>query len=283
MEDDKKKEKYLLILDAFRKMIYNIENSEESLNYFSDMVVYRASNLMSNVLDGLGIDFNTAMNLLMDKDIYRTEREELERDSLIAAFDNLIDFALALEYTMLQELPDTIELKDIDKYEAICQKYNERYAMEENGIVFHAGVVAAFWFSVSKEDYLTYNTQNDERVREWHQTLDGTTYKKADFPVELIPPIDWGCRCFLTTSTQNTGSTFAILKNIGSIFAKFKNIENVKCEHEHEHKHKPNPIFKESLATKGKIFSSEHPYFQHDIPQHFQEIATQLKKQVYVQ
>ena len=50
--------------------------------------------------------------------------------------------------------------------------------------------VAAGWVSYSESTVLTYMTQGDNRVRPWHLGLEGTSYRKANFPAWLIPPID---------------------------------------------------------------------------------------------
>ena len=155
---------------------------------------------------------------------------------------------------MMQELPDKLDYRDMELYEAICQKYNEQYALVENEQVYHAGAVAAFWLGASSESIITYNTQNDERVRAWHQSYDGLSYKKSEFPPELIPPIEWACRCFLTSDGYGAVSNSILKPEI-----------------------KVDPIFSESLATGGRIFSGAHPYFKHKLPKEIKAIANKLK------
>ena len=78
-QDNKGHEEYLLILDAFRRMVYNYENSAERLEVFDDIISLRASFLIDRVLEGLRIDFDRALEILQSKNISLTEREELER------------------------------------------------------------------------------------------------------------------------------------------------------------------------------------------------------------
>lgn len=68
----------------------------------------------------------------------------------------------------------------------------------ENDQVAYAAGVAAWWLTVNAQTVVTFNTQGDERVRAWHLSHEGGSYPKHAFPAELIPPLEWGCRCYLT-------------------------------------------------------------------------------------
>ena len=258
-DNDRERAEFLLILNAFRRMIYNYENSADRMDIFADMVAYRASALMDRALEGLNIDFDTALELLQSKNLHLTARDELERDIVIAAFDNLIDFATAQQFAMMQELPDELDLNEMEGYEVICQKYNETYAIVENDQVLQAAIIASFWIRTSSESMITFNTQRDERVRELHASFDGLSYKKSEFPPELIPPIEWACRCYLTADSY------------GSVFGSILRPEP-----------KVNPIFKESLATGGRIFSNSHAYFKLILPSDVSDIAKRLKQKLHL-
>lgn len=255
--DNKTHQEYLLILDAFRRMVYNFENSAQRLEVFDDIISLRASFLIDRALTGLRIDFDRALEMLQSKNIHITEREELERDTLVAAIDNLVDFAAAEEVAMMKELPDTLSFAEMETYELVCQKYNETYAETENAQVLHSATIAAWWMGVSMDNIITFNTQNDERVRAWHQSFDGVSYLKSEFPPELIPPIEWACRCYLTS--DGYGSVF------GSILKP-------------DFKGKINPVFSESLATGGRIFSKAHPYFAISVPAEVEAIKLRIKR-----
>lgn len=259
--EDKAHQEYLLILDAFRRMVYNYENSAERLEVFDDIISLRASFLIDRALTGLRIDFDRALEILQSKNIHLTQREELERDTLVAAIDNLVDFAVAEEFAMMQELPETLSLAEMETYEQVCQKYNGVYAETENAQVLHSATIAAWWIGVSMDSIITFNTQNDERVRAWHQSFDGVSYLKSEFPPELIPPIEWACRCYLTS--DGYGSV------LGSILK-----PNIKGN--------VNPIFAESLATGGRIFSAAHPYFAHPLPVEVEAIKLRIKRKFYI-
>lgn len=202
------------------------------------------------------MDLDRALEILRNYNDFTTEREKQQRDVVVAAVDNLIDFAVAEEFTMMQELPDEFDTADMGEYEAVCEKYNLTYATEENSTVLFAARMAAWWLVIDSETIITFMTQRDERVRPWHQALEGLSYRKREFPPELIPPIEWGCRCFL--SADGFGSVYGAIR---------------------KQKHKPevNPVFAESLAVGGRIFSQAHPYFQNKIPYAICEIGKRIK------
>ena len=52
--------------------------------------------------------------------------------------------------------------------------------------MFFAAKMAAWWMAVNAESVITYMTQGDERVRPWHLSLEGVSYRKSEFPAELI-------------------------------------------------------------------------------------------------
>lgn len=255
-QPDKSREEYLLILDTFRRMVYNYGNSAERWEVFDDIVTLRASFLIDRALSGLRMDFDRALEILQNGNNHLTAREETERDILLAAIDNLIDFAAAEETALMSELPDELDLEDMEIYEDTCRKYNETYAETENGQAYHAAAIAAWWMGTSAETVITFNTQGDERVRPWHLSFDGFSYPKSEFPPELIPPIEWGCRCFLTAN--GFASVYGTLRENGFTG-------------------KVNPIFAESLAKGGRIFSPAHPYFSLVLPVEVERIKRRIK------
>ena len=127
-QDSQTHKEYLRILDAFRRMVYNFENSAERLDVFDDIITLRASFLIDRILAGLHIDFDKAIAILQAGNNNLTQRDELERDTLVAAFDNIVDFAAAEEVAMMQELPEELDLTQMEQYEDVCRKYNEVYA-----------------------------------------------------------------------------------------------------------------------------------------------------------
>lgn len=253
---------YEVIRDAFRRLVHNWENSAEREDIIEDIITQRCSFLIDRALRGLALDFDEALSILRNHNNFTTERERQQHEILVAAIDNLIDFAVVEEITMLDELPKEIDEECLLDYEAICEQYNLTYAEAENEQVFFAAKMAAWWMIVNTDSIVTYMTQGDERVRPWHQSLEGVSYRKSEFPAELIPPIEWGCRCYLAADG------FASVQAAMSID---------KC------RSMVDPVFRESLAMGGRIFTDAHRYFETPLPKYAREIVKRLKSKFYDQ
>ena len=225
---------------------------------FEDIVTLRCSFLIDKAITGLRIDFNEALNILKNNNAGLTEKDKQIREVLVAAIDNLVDFSIAEEFQMVKELPDEIDLNDIDKYEEICEKYNFTYANQENNDVLYAASIASWWIDIPSNTIITYMTQGDERVRASHLSLEGLSFPKNEFPSDLIPPIDYACRCYL----MSNGFESYVLASLNKVYSS----------------QIVNPIFSESLATAGRIFSDKHPYFK--IPQNKHEKLHEVGKRI---
>ena len=208
------------------------------------------------------MDFDEALSILRNHNNFTTERDKQQHEILVAAIDNLIDFAAAEEMKMISELPEEFNEECLLDYETICEQYNLTYAEVENEQVLFAAKMAAWWMAVNAESVITYMTQGDERVRPWHLSLEGVSYRKSEFPAELIPPIEWGCRCYLIANG------FAAVRASLSID---------KC------RSMVDPVFRESLATGGRIFTDAHRYFDVPLPEFAQKIVKRIKSKFYEQ
>lgn len=255
-EDTAAYREYTAIRDAFHRLIFNWENSAERWEAIEDIVTLRASFLIDRALQGLSVDLDKALDILRHHNDFTSERERRQRDILVAAVDNLIDFAAAEECTMLAQLPELPTQERIDECQALCELYNLTYAQVENRQVAYAAGVAAWWLTLDDQTLVTFLTQGDERVRAWHLSHEGVCYPKREFPSELIPPIEWGCRCYLTAEGFGAVS--------GAVQARELRLH-------------VDPIFRESLATAGRIFSSAHGYFRQPLPQTLQSIVRTIK------
>ena len=113
----------------------------------------RAEFAINHAISGLGLDYESALELLKSYNDGMTQLERDERDRLITAVDNLISFAVSEEFQMYQELSDTEEEQeedeelDIEEANNICHKYNYTYASVENGDIEYCMSIAAAWIS----------------------------------------------------------------------------------------------------------------------------------------
>ncbi len=269
-EDDKERDEkeYLALLAIFEHFVGSDADEDGRLEAVEELMALRASHIIGHALDGFNITLEDALELLRNKDGL-SELDAARRDIVVAAVENLIDFAVAEEYQMLSELPDLDEeeehegLTEDDVY-AIFDRYNKRYAYVENKDAEYAMIIAAGLVAMKPTTILTYMTQGDERVRPWHLQYEGVSAPKASFPAWLIPPIEHMCRCFLIEDTVTNSVQAANKKKL-------------------EMPDWFNPTFKESVALGGRIFSDEHPYFQ-IVPEHnkaLQSITQRIKDKYF--
>ena len=153
----------------------------------------RAEFALNHAIKGFGMDFEKALELLRNHNDGLTKLEKEQRNILVAALDNLVDFAVAEEFQMSENLPDNFNITnevDLAEAENVFHRYNSIYANIENEDIEYAMGIAAGWILYSNNTVLTYMTQGDNRVRPWHLALEGTSYRKASIPARLIPTIE---------------------------------------------------------------------------------------------
>lgn len=253
---------------AFKRFVDASEDADRE-EAFQLLCSLRADLAVHYAFGGFGISYEDAIELIQSKEDL-TPEQSARRDILIAAVDNIVDFATAEEYHAISELPDDSEddgsdeegEEDLDDEEteeailAICSKYNKRYANVENHDIEYAMIVAAELAALSDDSYLMYMTMGDERVRPWHLQYEGYTAPKSSFPGWLVPPIEHGCRCYLLEDGRPSAQLRAVQSS--KVIA--------------EPPFWFNPTFKECVAFGGRIFSDEHPYF--NIPEeHIKPLA----------
>ena len=114
-----------------------------------------------------------------------------------------------------------------------------------------AAQMAAKWHDIEAggDRYnLQYRTASDDRVREEHAAIDGTTLPPSDpFWKKYYPPNGWGCRC---TAVQVRKSKYKQSDSKRAILAGDFATKN------------PNQqIFRFNAGVGKKAFPSKHPYF----------------------
>lgn len=265
-EDDKEKKEaeYEALLAVFTRFIESLTSDSDSQEILEELMDLRADFLIQHALSGFDIDYDEALEMLRNADGL-TDEQSAKRNVIVAAVDNLIDFAVAEEYQMARELPSLDDDEyDEDDYEEIFEKYNKRYAEVENSDAEYAMIIAAGLIGVADNTMLTYMTQGDERVRPWHLQYEGFSAPKSQFPAWLIPPIEHQCRCYLVED-----NIVGKISDVKDAAVKVPTIPDWF-----------NRTFKESVALGGRIFSDEHPYFTIDSRDEdsLHDIAKRLKE-----
>lgn len=279
MTDDEKAQhesEYKTLLALFVAMLKNINNESKEEALFA-LAELRAELAINHALKGLDLDIDEALRLLKNMDDTNlTQHEKDLRDRIVAAVNNLIDFAVCEEYQLYQEVLESVDDSEIDfnseeyeELEALCEKYNDTYAAIENSDIEYALAVAARWIGMGSRDYVVYWTQNDAKVRPWHMELQGYAAPRDEFPSWMIPPIEWNCRCFLEVldvRAHNTG-----IKNVKGAASKIEKPSQL------------NDVFSESVATCGRIFGPSHSYFQvkEEDKEMLQGFVSRIKQQYY--
>ena len=253
---DKHEEEYAVLLALFREVIKSIRDNDGQWESLEELMKARADFAVRHAFEGFGISYDDALELLKNADDL-TDEQRVQRDILIAAVDNLVDFAVAEEYHAADEVSEYDELEELEEDSeeyadlleilfGICNKYNNRYAYVENMDIEYAMIIAAYLSSMKDDTILTYMTMGDERVRPWHLQYEGYSAPRSQFPSWLIPPIEHQCRCFLVEDTKSTL------------------MADVQAAKKPQMPDWFDRTFKESVANGGRIFSDEHSYFQID-------------------
>ena len=265
MTDEEKAEnekEYKALLALFIAMLKNLGNNSTLEEDFEALATLRAQYAMQHAFSGMKIDNEKALQLLKSiGDDNISELDKKKRDRLVAALENLVDFSVAEEYQLTKRAMESYNMygeeidfndeEQMELYEELCSIYNEKHAFVENKDIEYSMKIALWWILLGDNVYLTYMTQNDDRVRPWHFALQGFTARKSDFPEWMIPPIEWGCRCFLESDD-------------GWVFAKDNKLKEVMAMKTPKKPKELDDVFSESVAKCGRIFGKSHPYFKVD-------------------
>lgn len=256
-DKDKREKEYAVLLALFEDLIKSIRDEGGQWDSLEELMEARADFAVRHAFEGFGISYDEALELLRNAEDL-TNEQQVQRDILVAAVDNLVDFSVAEEFHVAEEVSeyqDAIEEleEESEEYDelmeilyGICGKYNNRYAHVENMDIEYAMIIAAYLSSLKDDTILTYMTMGDERVRPWHLQYEGYSAPRSLFPSWLIPPIEHQCRCYLVEDSRSSV------------------ISRVKAQKAPEMPDWFDKTFKESVANGGRIFSDEHPYFQID-------------------
>lgn len=253
-------EEYLALLAILDRFLVDFYNYPTKYISHTELMRERALNALKYAFEGYGITFDKAMDIIRNEETDDLTVKQLEeRDMLVGLVDNIVYFSVAEEYQALSEMREDRETVDNpDDFMALAiptfAKFNKTYSTVENGDILFAMGIAATWMGYESNEIIEYKTQGDERVRDSHNALDGIRYRKKDFPASLVPPIAFGCRCYLVNTNSTDGRILTNKSNVDELIDAAA-----------------DPAFKYNVGVNGMMFSEAHPYFQID-SDHFDEL-----------
>lgn len=157
-------------------------------------------------------------------------------------------------------LDESGKKKPFDRFaqdvKAIDENYNRSYLRAEYNFATQSARSAAQWAQYQADGdqfYLQYRTAADERVRESHAFLHGTTLPVDDpFWQKFFPPNGWNCRCTVVQVRKSkyplSDSKHAIVLGEKATTALNKKGQNKLA------------IFRFNPGQEQKIFPPRHPY-----------------------
>lgn len=140
-------------------------------------------------------------------------------------------------------------LQDVQK---IDNTYNRNYLQAEYNFAVQSTQMAVKWKEWERDgdDYdLQYRTAGDDRVREEHAALDGTTLPPSDpFWNHYLPPNGWNCRC---TTVQVRRGKYPQSDPAEALARGQACTDKPKQQ-----------IFRFNPGKQEKIFPPKHPYYK---------------------
>ena len=180
-------------------------------------------------------------------------RYALENNAFIfsgfKAFHTLREVGLSL-------LTDKGEIKPFETFrkdvETINKRYNHNYLYAEYNHAVGASLMASRWQQIEADGDkydLQYRTAQDDRVREDHAILHGTTLPPSDpFWGKYMPPNGWNCRC---TAVQVRKGKYPLSDPDLSMKRGDNCTEAAKQQ-----------IFRFNPGKELQLFPPKHPYFK---------------------
>ncbi len=142
--------------------------------------------------------------------------------------------------------------------EAIHKQYNENYLQAEYIFAISSAEMAAKWnqFTQDGDRYnLQYRTAQDDRVRDAHAKLAGTTLPVTDpFWDSYFPPNGWRCRC---TTVQVLKEKYPVDNSTEAI----KNADAATVQIDSKGRNR-GEMFRFNPGKQQVIFPPNHPYYK---------------------
>ncbi len=150
----------------------------------------------------------SAIESVLPHEVPDTIRYALENNAFV--FSGFKTFH-AMREVGLSMLTDKGDIKPFNDFltdvRRINAEYNHNYLYAEYNHALGAAQMAAKWhdFECDGDKYdLQYRTAGDDKVREEHAALNGTTLPPSDpFWEQFLPPNGWNCRCTAVQVRKN--------------------------------------------------------------------------------
>ncbi len=210
----------------------------------------------------------TAIASGVPHEVPETVRHALENNAFIfsgfKAFHTLREVGLSL-------LTDKGDIKPFETFrkdvETVNNQYNHNYLYAEYNHAVGASLMASRWQQIEKDGDrydLQYRTAQDDRVREDHAILHGTTLPPSDpFWSLYLPPNGWNCRC---TAVQVRKGKYPQSDPALSMLRGNNCTENAKQQ-----------IFRFNPGKDLKLFPPKHPYYK--APEAAKQVIEQLSEE----
>jgi SPP1 gp7 family putative phage head morphogenesis protein len=211
--------------------------------------------------------FKNALHDGITYEIPAVMKEKLENDIfLFSGCKSYVELKEAASFLYDKEKNQVKSFDDFYKdVVSIDETYNKRYLEAEYYFAVGSSQSAAHWAQIEEDgdDYnLQYRTAGDDKVREEHAALEGTTLPPSDdFWNYYMPPNGWNCRCeaiqVLKDKYERSNSAEAIA--LGNEATEGK-----------------NEIFRFNPGKQEVIFPPHHPYFK--VKDQISDVLNNIKK-----
>ena len=195
----------------------------------------------------------TAIGNGLPHEVPETLRYALENNAFVFSGFKTFHALREVGLSMLTEKGDIKPFNDfLTDVKKINAQYNHNYLYAEYNHAVGAAQMAAKWHDFEQDGdryYLQYRTAGDDKVREEHAALNGTTLPPSDPFWELfLPPNGWNCRCTAVQVRKNkyTPSDPELAMQRGN-----ECTEGAK-----------RAIFRYNAGKSLQLFPPKHPYYK---------------------
>lgn len=205
---------------------------------------------------------NTAIASGITHEVPETVRYALENNAFIfsgfKAYHTLREVGLSLTTDSGDIKPFETFRQDVEK---VNNQYNHSYLYAEYNHAVGASLMAERWQQIEKDGDrydLQYRTAQDDRVREDHTILHGTTLPPSDpFWSMYLPPNGWNCRCNAVQvrkgKYEQSDPALAMLRGNNCTEAA------------------KQQIFRFNPGKELKLFPPKHPYYKAPQPEQIKQ------------